>query len=46
MPGAPGREAPCVVMEVTLVCLEKKKPDVVGKGYNILLNEKNHVQDM
>ena len=36
VPGALGREAPCVVMEVTLVCLGKRKADVVSKGYNIL----------
>lgn len=46
VPGAPGREARCVVMEVTLVCLEKRKPNVVCKGYSILQNEKNPEQDM
>ena len=30
-----GREAPCVVMEMMMVCWEKRKPDVMGKGYNI-----------
>ena len=46
VPGAPGRAALGVVMEVTLVCLEKRKPDVVSKGYSILRNEKNPMQDM
>lgn len=39
-------EAPCAVMEVTVMCLEERMPYATGKACKILLNKKKTAQDI